>query len=77
MQALFKLSDLVWVHLKKERFPSKRKSKLLPRVDGPFDMLEKINDNTYKIDLPAEYEVSCIFNIVDLKPYLKDNLLRI
>jgi hypothetical protein len=26
----------VWLHLRKERFPELRKSKFLPRADGPF-----------------------------------------
>jgi len=29
-QALFQPGDLVWVHLRKERSPTKRKSKLMP-----------------------------------------------
>ncbi|XP_073139089.1 uncharacterized protein [Henckelia pumila] len=37
----------------KERFPEKRRSKLLPRGDGPFQVLEQINDNVYKLDLPG------------------------
>lgn len=41
----FEPRDLVWLHLRKERFPDLRKSKLLPRADGPFKVLEKINDN--------------------------------
>ncbi|XP_020406471.1 uncharacterized protein, partial [Zea mays] len=40
---------LVWIHLRKERFPDQRKSKLMPRGDGPFRVLAKINDNAYKI----------------------------
>jgi len=52
--AIFKPGDLVWVHLMKERFPSKRKSRPLPRADGPFEVLQKINDNAYKIDLPGQ-----------------------
>jgi very-short-patch-repair endonuclease len=42
---MFKLRDLVWVHLRKERFPEQCKSKLQPRADGPFEVLRKINDN--------------------------------
>jgi hypothetical protein len=52
--------------MRKERFPNQRKSKLQPHDDGPFQVLERINDNTYKIDLLVEYGVSDIFNIVDL-----------
>jgi translation initiation factor IF-1 len=28
--------DLVWLHLRKERFPKLRKSKLISRTAGPF-----------------------------------------
>jgi hypothetical protein len=44
--------DLVWLHLRNERFPDLRKSKLMSRADGPFKILEKINDNAYKHELP-------------------------
>ena len=63
---VFELGDWVWVHLRKDRFPSQRKSKLQPRGDGPFKVLERINDNAYKIDLPSEYGVSSTFNVADL-----------
>jgi len=75
-QPLFKPGDLVWVRLRKERLPSKRKSKLMPWADGPFKVLEKINDNTYKVDLPWEYGVSSTFNLADLKPYFDDDKLE-
>ncbi|KAJ9549289.1 hypothetical protein OSB04_021832 [Centaurea solstitialis] len=64
--------DLVWVHLSKERFPGGRSSKLQPRVDGPFKVLKRINDNTYKIDLPGHYNVSATFNVVDLSPFVPE-----
>jgi hypothetical protein len=41
----FELGDLVWLHLRKELFPDMRKSKLMPRADGPFKVLETINEN--------------------------------
>ncbi|WVZ62833.1 hypothetical protein U9M48_012533 [Paspalum notatum var. saurae] len=47
-----------------------RKSKLMPRPAGPFKVLEKINDNAYKLELAADFRVSPTFNIADLKPYL-------
>ncbi|XP_074303262.1 uncharacterized protein LOC141637714 [Silene latifolia] len=52
----FEVGDLVWINLRKERFPAKRKNKLMPRADGPFEVLEKIGSNAYKINLPGDYE---------------------
>ncbi|KAJ9536696.1 hypothetical protein OSB04_un000081 [Centaurea solstitialis] len=76
-QPVFKPGDLVWVHLRKERFPSKRKNKLMPRADGPFEVLEAYGDNAYKIDLPSDFGgVSATFNVGDLSPYLDDTNLR-
>jgi hypothetical protein len=37
--------DLVWLHLRKERFSELRKYKLMPRAASPFKILAKINDN--------------------------------
>ena len=54
---LFEPGDWVWVHMRKERFPARRRSKLHPRGDGPFQVLERINDNEYKLDLPGEYNI--------------------
>jgi hypothetical protein len=42
----------------------------MPTVDGLFNVLEKINANACKLDLPADFGVSPTFNIADLKPYL-------
>jgi hypothetical protein len=42
----------------------------MPRVASPFKIIEKINDNTYKLESPPEFRVSPTFNIADLKPYL-------
>jgi hypothetical protein len=66
----FAPGDLVWLHLRKERFPDLRMSKLMHRDDGPFKVLKKINENAYKLDLPADFGDSPTFNIADLKPNL-------
>lgn len=64
----------MWIHLRKERFPSRRKSKLAPRAEGPFKVLERVGDNAYKIDLPGYFGgVSATFNIGDISPYLEDD----
>ncbi|GKV11610.1 hypothetical protein SLEP1_g22852 [Rubroshorea leprosula] len=54
---VFELGNWVWLHMRKERFPAQRCSKLLLRGDDPFQVLECINDNAYKLDLsdPAAF----------------------
>ena len=70
---IFQEGDLVWLHLRKDRFPQERNSKLKPRGDGPFKVLKRINDNAYIIDIPqSKYLVSNTFNVADLSPYHGD-----
>ena len=60
----------------KNRFPEQRRSKLLLRGDGPFQVLERINDNAYKLELSGEYNVSATFIVVDLSPFDAGDDLR-
>jgi len=66
---VFEEGDWVWLHLRKDRFPNQRKSKLSLRGDGPFQVLKRINNNAYQIDLPEEYGVHTTFNVMDLTPF--------
>jgi hypothetical protein len=65
--------DLVWLHLRKERFPELRKFKLISRATGPFKILANMNDNASKLELPPKFRVSPSFNISDLRPYLGED----
>ena len=47
-----------------------------PRADGPLEVLERINDNAYKVELPRECGVFNTFNMADLSPYLEDVPLK-
>nr|GFD51176.1 putative polyprotein [Tanacetum cinerariifolium] len=71
-KVVFQVGDLVWIFLRRARFPQGRFAKLQPQADGPFRVLERINDNAYKIDLPGHYGVSATFNVVGLAPYVGD-----
>ena len=73
---MFQLGDLVWIHLRNERFLSKQKTKLMPRANGPFEIIERLNDNAYKVDLAGDYGVFATFNVADLSPYLDDDYLE-
>jgi hypothetical protein len=65
-RAAIKEGDLVWIHVRKERFPQLRKNKLMPRVIGPFPVLQQYGNNAFEVQLPAEYNISSTFNIGDL-----------
>ena len=54
------------MYMCQQRFFGHKKSKLQPRGDDPFQVLKKINDNAYKVDLLGEYGVSTTFNVDDL-----------
>jgi hypothetical protein len=54
------------MHLCKEWFPKHRKSKLQPRGDGQCQVLERINDNAYKVNIPSEYGISVTFIVAEI-----------
>ena len=44
----------------------------MPRGDGPFKILGKVNENAYKLEMLGDMGVSSTFNMGDLTPYLDD-----
>lgn len=52
--------------MRKKRFLAHRRSSMQSRGDGQFQVLERINDNAYKVSLQGEYDVSVIFNISNM-----------
>ena len=67
----FQPGDLVWLHLRKERFPSRRKSKLMARGDSSYKILQMVGYNAYKIELSGDMNISVTFNVGDLTPTLR------
>lgn len=65
---MFEPSGWVWILLRKERFPQKRNKKLLPRGEVPYQVLQRTNNNAYKIDIPNDILVHDAFNVSDLSP---------
>ena len=55
--------------MRKERFLAQRRSKLPSRGDGLFQVLKRINGNTYKLDLLGEQNVSATFNVTNLSRF--------
>ena len=66
---LFKVGDLVWVLISKDRRPEGQYAKLRQRKYGPCRVLNRINHNTYEIKLPSHLSISNILNVLHLIPY--------
>jgi len=45
-------------------------SKIMPKDEGPFDTLERIDNNAYKINFSEDYGLFAMFNSIDLASHL-------
>lgn len=66
---VYERDDWIWVHMQKEKSPKCRRSKWKPKGDCLFQVLERINNNPYKLNLPNKYNISALFNIFDISPF--------
>ena len=69
----FQVGDKVWAVLTKERFPPNSYNKLKSRKVGPLEVLEKINNNAYRLRLPSHMNTSDVFNVKHLVGYLSED----
>lgn len=69
----FKPGDLVWIVLTKDRFPICEYNKFKSRKIGPVQVVERINENAYRVLLPPHMRTPDVFNVKYLSPYLGDN----
>lgn len=70
-RVVFNEGDLIWVHLKKERFPLGKWHKIHQWRIGRWKVLKRINDNAYRLEQPADLNISNVFNVADLMPSLE------
>lgn len=67
-QVLFDVGDFVWAALPRNHFPTREYNKLKERKIGPCEVLQKINDNAYRLRLPSHLKTSDLFNVKHLSP---------
>ncbi|VFQ89704.1 unnamed protein product [Cuscuta campestris] len=72
-QVLFDVGDFVWAVLTKDRFPVGEYDKLKDRKIGPCEIVQRINDNAYRLRLPSHLKTSDVFNVKHLTPCFLDS----
>ncbi|KAH7564967.1 hypothetical protein JRO89_XS09G0093600 [Xanthoceras sorbifolium] len=69
----FDVGHFVWAVLTKDRFAVGEYNKLAARKIGPLEILEKINQNAYRLKLPTHIRTHDVFNIKHLIPFYGDS----
>lgn len=64
----FKVGDKVWTILTKDRFPAGTYNKLKAHKVGLLEIVEKINNNAYRLRLPLTMRMADVFNVKHLTP---------
>ena len=68
MDHKFQVGDEVWLYISKERLQGEGK-KLKPICYGPFQILENIGNNAFKLDLPSYMQIYFVVNVENLRLY--------
>ena len=64
----FQASDQVWLYISKDRLKGDGK-KLKPIRYGPFNTMENIGNNAFRLDLPPYMCIYLVLNVENLKLY--------
>lgn len=72
-EVIFEPGELVWVVLTKDRMPLHEYNKLRSRKIGPVQVLERINNNAYMLQLPDNIKTANVFNVKYLSKFKGDN----
>jgi hypothetical protein len=62
----FHVGDKVWLHLYKEQLQGEIK-KLKPLRYGPFEIIEQVNENAFRLKLPSYMQINSVVNVENLK----------
>lgn len=69
-RVVFEVGDKVWAFLTKDRMPAHAYNKLKAKKIGRLEVLERIDDNAYRLQLPSYINTSDVFNVCHLSRFL-------
>ncbi|KAE8729833.1 hypothetical protein F3Y22_tig00003151pilonHSYRG00058 [Hibiscus syriacus] len=72
-RVLFDVGDFVLAVLTRDRFLVGEYNKLKDRKIGPCEVMQKINDNAYRLRLPSHLKTSDVFNVKHLSHCFVDS----
>ncbi|CAM8972714.1 unnamed protein product [Rhodiola kirilowii] len=70
----FKVGDLVLVKLLPQQFKAFRKvhKGLIRKYEGPFEVIKRVGNVSYKLNLPPKQKIHPVFHVSMLRPYHED-----
>jgi hypothetical protein len=66
----WKVGDKVLLSTKNLKHLAGDARKLWPKFIGPFDVLQRVGELSYRLNLPEDYKIHDVFHVSLLKPYL-------
>jgi hypothetical protein len=70
----FNIGELEWVYLSKDHYLKDDYNKLTHRKFRPYPILEKFDENVYRVKLSKDMHISNVFNIRHLHKYYGENI---
>ena len=67
-KVLLKLTPQIWKEIRNKQF----QRGLIPKYDGPFEIVKRIGNVAYKLKLPKRLKLHLTFHVSFLKPYHRD-----
>ena len=64
-KVLLKLTPQIWLKIRNKQF----QRELIPKYDGPFEIVKRIGNVAYKLKLPERLRLHPTFHVSFLKPY--------
>ena len=67
-KVLLKLTPQIW----KQIVSKTRHRGLIPKYDGPFEVVKRVGEDAYRLKLPERLKIHPTFHVSFLKPYFAD-----